>query len=102
MAIQEKDMTLEEKLEKCMKKMEEDGMDLSTVSYTDILMAYYVSLGVTSETSFIDWIHGVGEGKYPTYYSVIVAIRIARENNPKWRKKHKNKQADVTKKEWRK
>ena len=99
MVIQERDMTLEEKLEKYMKKMEEDGMDLSTALYPDILMGYYVSLGVTSETSFIDWINGVVEGKYPAYYSVIVAIRIARENNPKWRKKHKQQQVDAVKTE---
>jgi len=92
-------MTLTEKLEEYMRKMQKDGIDLSTVSSADILTGYYVNLGVSSQTSFLLWMHKIKEGEYPAYGSVTRAIRAARVNNPEWRKKNKQQQVEKVKKE---
>lgn len=92
-------MTLTEKMEIFISAMEEWGKDISTTTNTSILEAYYESIGVTRDTSFTNWMYGVAKGIYPVYGSVTRSIRQCRTNHPKWKKKHKQKEVDRTKKE---
>ena len=82
-----------------MRGLEELGHDLSAFPSTKILMSYYRYLGVSPDTSFSNWMHGVGTGKYPAYGSITRAIRAVRSNNPSWRKKRKQQQVDAVKTE---
>ena len=80
-------MTLTEKLEEYMRKMQKDGIDLSAMSSQKILASYYRSIGVSPETTFEEWVYIIAKGKYPAYGAVTGAIRAVRVNNQKWRKK---------------
>ena len=79
-------MTLTDKLEGHMSRLETAGSNIQTMSNVRILQSYYVERGVTSTMTFGAWLHGVATNKHPAYGSITRAIRKARENNPQWRK----------------
>jgi hypothetical protein len=76
-------------------RLEEMGYNIPETSNTKILTTYYGVIGVDSQTSFADWMYGVGKGTYPAYSSVTRAIRLCRVLNSRWSKKSRVKQEQI-------
>ena len=89
-------MKLVDKLIIHMEWMESNGAVIKTKSSSKILMSYYMSLGVTNNTTMTEWLMGIGHKKYPAYGSVSRAIRKAREVNPQWKKNAQQVEDEVS------
>ena len=88
-------MTLTDKLEGHMSRLETTGSNIQTMSSMKILESYYYSIGVTSDMGFPTWLYGVSTNIFPAYESVTRAIRKVRENNPQWRKIRSTKKKQI-------
>ena len=88
-------MTLTDKLTQFMATMEMNGYVISRMNNNDILLQYYLSIGVDSDTTLRQFMIRVDAGKLPAYESVTRAIRKSRELTPRWRKAAKQKAKEV-------
>jgi hypothetical protein len=53
---------------------------------SELVLGFYYSLGMPSNINVSEWLVALSMKKYPTYESVVRAIRKARELHPEWRK----------------
>ncbi len=60
------------------------------ITNTALVNRYYETLGVDSKTTFIEWITGVAEGKYPEYTKVLTAIKTIRKLRPEFKKQSRS------------
>ena len=91
--------TLTNKLTEFMQDIEDEGETVGRLSSTKILLRYYMSIGLTNDTTFRGWMVGVSGGGFPAYSSVTRAIRKARSDNPRWIKHNVDKEVAAVKKE---
>ena len=78
-------MTLTQKLSEYMNELEQTRT-ISRLGNTEILMGFYATVGVTSETRMVEYVTMISNRLIPAYESVTRAIRKSRELNPRWKK----------------
>ena len=78
-------MTLTDKLTEYMNELEQ-FRTLSQTHNTEILMGYYSILGLTAETTMVEYVSKINKQEIPAYESVVRAIRKSRELTPRWKK----------------
>ena len=86
-------VTLTDKLIVHTTALQAKGETISELSNVRILLSYYSTLGLTTETTMVDWLQ---DPKYPMYSSITRAIRLARERNKSWQKEKTKKAEQVT------
>ena len=94
-----KKRTLTDRMVDYMTEKEELGIDISNTSNSELVMGFYYSLGMPSNINVSEWLIALSMKKYPTYESVVRAIRKARELQPEWRRPKKQKLIDNAKEE---
>jgi hypothetical protein len=73
--------------------------NVSLKTNSELVLGFYYSLGMPSNINVSEWLIALSMKKYPTYESVVRAIRKARELNPEWRRPKKKELIDEAREE---